>query len=79
MVVPAMRRAVSRFIHISAPHPTADINTTQQAAALFKATGAKSLLIPGRIRMAFLDATDCVESPAGTVYYKTDPAHDKVS
>jgi hypothetical protein len=79
MVVPASRRAVSRFIHISAPHPSAEINITQQAAALFKSTGAKSLFIPGRIRMAFLDLTDCVESPPGTPYYKTDPAHDKVN
>jgi hypothetical protein len=79
MVVPATRRAVSRFIHISAPHPLADMNTTQQAVALFKSTGAKSLLIAGRIRMAFLEATDCINSLAGTVYYKTDPAHDKVN
>ena len=79
IVVPATRRAVSRFIHISAPHPLADSNTTQQAAALFKSTGAKSLSIPGRIRMAFSEATDCIQSPSGTVYYKTDPAHDKVN
>ena len=79
MVVPATRRAVSRFIHISAPHPIAELNTTQQAAALFKSTGAKSLSIPGRFRMAFSEATDCVQSPPDTVYYKTDPAHDNVN
>jgi hypothetical protein len=44
MVVPATRSAVSRYIHISAPHPKADGNTPEQAAVLFKNTGAKSLL-----------------------------------
>lgn len=78
MVVPASRHSISRLLHISAPHPSADTNTTQQAAALFKSTGARSLFVPGRFRMAFLEATDCVQSSASTVYYKTDPAHDNV-
>ena len=80
MVVPATRRSVSRLIHVSAPHPFADMYTTGQAAALFKSVGAKSLLIPGRMRTAFMEATDCVPSPGNTagVYYRTDPAHDKV-
>lgn len=78
-VVPAARRAVSRFIHISAPHPASEFGTMRQAAALFKATGAKSLLVPGRLRAAFREPTDCVSSPPREVYYKTDPTHDKVN
>lgn len=79
MVVPAARRDVSRFIHVSAPHPWADINTTQQAGALFKSAGAKSLLIPGRLRTAFFEETDCISRGSNQeVYYKTDPVHDKV-
>ncbi|KAF5343454.1 hypothetical protein D9758_011841 [Tetrapyrgos nigripes] len=77
MVVPAMKRTISRTIHLSAPHPLADIDTPQQAAAMFVLSGAHSLLVSGRHRMAFDAPTDCVK-PANpnTTYFKTDPAHD---
>ena len=73
VAVPATRAAVSRFMHLSAPHPIADDATPQQAAALFKRTGAKSLVITGRHRGAY-QANSC----QGSDYYKTDPAHDIV-
>jgi len=77
-VVPATRAAVSRYIHISAPHPAFDINTPQQAAALFKSTGAKSLFIAGRSRLSFKKQSDCVRGTATTMYFMTDPAHNKL-
>lgn len=77
MAVPATRAAILRDIHISAPHPVYDQGTPQQAAALFASTGARSLLIPGRIRTALLAATDCITSTTAQ-YYKTDPAHETV-
>ncbi|KAJ7594868.1 hypothetical protein C8J56DRAFT_778146 [Mycena floridula] len=77
MIVPASRRAVSRSLHLSAPHPLFDLNTPQQAAALFQRTGATSFLVSGRIRTAFLEATNCIiPSDPDTTYYRTDPAHD---
>ncbi|TFK65864.1 hypothetical protein BDN72DRAFT_772852 [Pluteus cervinus] len=68
----------SQAIHISAPHPQFDRGTPQQAAAVFGSpkVGAKSLLIAGRIRMAFKEKTGCIPSPKGMNYTKTDPAHD---
>ncbi|KIK55961.1 hypothetical protein GYMLUDRAFT_47427 [Collybiopsis luxurians FD-317 M1] len=77
MVVPALKRDISRTIHLSAPHPLFDIGTPQQAAAMFVLSGAHSVLISGRIRMAYEVSTDCIipASPA-TIYCKTDPAHD---
>lgn len=75
MVVPASPSSLSRNVHISAPHPAHDLNTPQQAAALFKRINAKSLLIPGRVRTSYLAPTDCV---VDGVYYKTDPTHDVV-
>lgn len=77
VVVPATREAVQRHIHLSAPHPQYDWGTPQQAAALFRAVGAKSLLIPGRSRKAFLRPTTCITSSKDT-YYTTDPAHATV-
>ena len=74
MVVPATRSGVSRCIHISAPHPKYDQNTPNQAAAIFKNTGAKSLFIAGRHRDAYSLARSCVNDD----YSKTDPAHDVV-
>lgn len=74
-IVPAR---ASRNIHISAPHPAYDLNTPQQAAALFQAVGARSLLIPGRARGAFQQTSRCVVAPEGDVYFTTDPAHDTV-
>lgn len=79
VVVPASGEAVRRHIHLSAPHPQWDLHTPTQAAAIFKTTGAKSLSIPGRIRTAFLDPTDCVKGDSEQdLYYRTDPAHDTV-
>lgn len=79
MVVPASDKDISRHIHLSAPHPQADINTPQQAGAIFTLSGAHSLLISGRFRSAYAVQTDCI-IPAGAkkVFYKTDPAHDVV-
>ncbi|KAJ7022971.1 hypothetical protein C8F04DRAFT_1213430 [Mycena alexandri] len=76
-VVPATQKAVLRDIHLAAPHPAYDLLTPEQAGALFKSTGARSLLISGRIRTANLAPSDCViPSSNTTIYYKTDPAHD---
>ncbi|KAJ7474237.1 hypothetical protein FB451DRAFT_1035463 [Mycena latifolia] len=77
VVVPATQDAVKRDIHLAAPHPAYDLFTPEQAGALFKSTGARSLLISGRIRTANLAPSDCViPTSNSTVYYKTDPAHD---
>jgi hypothetical protein len=73
MAVPAKSAAVSRHVHISAPHPIYDPGTPQQAAANFGSTGAKSLFVAGRHRDAYL-ASSCVSAEYG----KTDPAHDTV-
>lgn len=73
MAVPATRTAVSRYMHISAPHPIFDTGTPQQAAAIFKNTGAKSLFISGRHRDAYLS-----ESCVSPQYSKTDATHDTV-
>ncbi|EJD54028.1 hypothetical protein AURDEDRAFT_110677 [Auricularia subglabra TFB-10046 SS5] len=62
-------------VHFSAPHPQWDLNTPEQAAALFKGTRAKSLVIAGRIRNAYMVATDCIPSTTQTIWI-TDPAHD---
>jgi hypothetical protein len=78
-IVPASPAAVRRHLHISAPHPRWDAHTHKQAAAMFTSTGAKSLLIPGRVRTAFLDPTECVVGESDQdPYYRTDPAHDTV-
>ncbi|KAF7436401.1 hypothetical protein PC9H_003234 [Pleurotus ostreatus] len=75
--VPASRPQPARSLHFSAPHPVFDMNTPMQASALFKRTGAKSLLIAGRIRTAFREPTLCIQTdPEGGPYFKTDPAHD---
>ena len=73
VAVPATRAAVTRNIHFSAPHPINDSRTAVQAAALFKRTGAKSLVITGRQRDAYKIASSCQ-----TEYFKTDAAHDIV-
>nr|GAT45053.1 predicted protein [Mycena chlorophos] len=76
-VVPATANGVQCDIHLSAPHPQYDLFTPEQAGALFKAVGARSLLIAGRQRMAYALPSDCVIPTSNTtVYYKTDPAHD---
>ncbi|KAF9075539.1 hypothetical protein BDP27DRAFT_1415323 [Rhodocollybia butyracea] len=77
MVVPASTKDISRHIHLSAPHPQADMHTPQQAGAMFTLSGAHSLLISGRFRSAYSSPTNCTLSVnSKTVFYKTDPAHD---
>ncbi|KAJ7751870.1 hypothetical protein DFH07DRAFT_745269 [Mycena maculata] len=77
VVVPAIQEAVMRDIHLAASHPAYDLYTPQQAGALFKSTGARSLLISGRVRTANLAPSDCVVPTSdSTIYYKTDPTHD---
>lgn len=70
-------------VHHSAPHPLADTNTPQQAAAVFRRTNSRSLLITGRHRNA-LSATSApspcaIDSCVSSDYTKTDPAHESVS
>ncbi|KAJ7612635.1 hypothetical protein FB45DRAFT_759820 [Roridomyces roridus] len=77
VAVPATCDAVELTVHLAAPHPIFDGPTALQAAALFSATGARSLLISGRHREAYDAQSDCViPTSAKTVYYKTDPTHD---
>ena len=73
VVVPVQRSAIKRNIHFSAPHPKTDSDTPWQAAALFKLTGARSLVITGRRRDAFQG-----RSCQGTQYFTTDASHDIV-
>ncbi|KZW04420.1 hypothetical protein EXIGLDRAFT_599281 [Exidia glandulosa HHB12029] len=75
VAVPATRSCAQRDLHFAAPHPEWDLETPQQAAALFKSTHARSLLIAGRIRTAFMEPTDCIVSSTSS-NWKTDPAHD---
>ncbi|PFH48785.1 hypothetical protein AMATHDRAFT_149106 [Amanita thiersii Skay4041] len=77
LVVPSTRSAVSRHVHVSAPHPIHDFDTEKQAAEVFRGIGAKSLFIPGRDRRAFLEVTPCVPSMIRSKHFKTDPAYDK--
>ncbi|RUP44761.1 hypothetical protein BC936DRAFT_149041 [Jimgerdemannia flammicorona] len=72
-VVPKTFRQVSRFIHLSAPHPKWDSGTPQQAAYLFANSGAKSLLVDGRHRWAITAPSACIS--VGN-HSKTDPTHD---
>lgn len=76
MIVPARREAVSRDVHISAPHPGFDVGTPAQAAYIFKATGSKSFLMAGRTRTAFLNPSPCISTASLSGYYETDPAHN---
>ncbi|KXN85926.1 hypothetical protein AN958_10687 [Leucoagaricus sp. SymC.cos] len=76
MIVPASQDAVSRHIHIAGPHPLFDGETSAEAAQLFQETGAKSLLVPGRIRTSYRAPSTCVMGTTTTVYYMTDPAHN---
>ena len=78
MAVPANQAAVSRHIHISAPHPLYDPGTLKHGAAIFKNTGAKSLFISGRHRDAFFRDVPEARSCIGPKYSKTDAAHDIV-
>ena len=76
-ITPANSAPSIRPLHFSAPHPVADQGTAAQAAALFKRTVSKSLLIEGRHRHA-LSSSDCSQSCQGTKYDKTDGAHHNV-
>lgn len=75
VVVPAVRAAEQRDLHFAAPHAKWDLGTPQQAAALFKATYSRSLLIAGRVRSAYLAPTECALS-SKSIAWKTDPARD---
>lgn len=80
VVVPTRRSSVSRNVHVSAPHPGYDLGTVEQAAAVYEAAGAKSLLVTGRTRTAFLESSACIAPTRPSQdYYKTDPAHNNVS
>lgn len=80
--VPATAAAVDRDVHFSAPHPQADSNTPQQAAALFGSTSGRTLLVHGRNRTSYFDGqgavSGCVAGSGSTIYYKADAAHDNV-
>ena len=66
-------------LSISLLWPGGDGDTPQQAASLFKATGAKSLLITGRKRTASVLPSDCVSSSqGGQRYYMTDTTRSVV-
>ncbi|KAJ3566746.1 hypothetical protein NP233_g6804 [Leucocoprinus birnbaumii] len=78
MVVPSSRDAVLRHIHLSGPHPFFDGETSEQATHLFKGTGAKSLLIPGRLRTAYPAPSACIMGPRKSPYFMTDPAHNNL-
>lgn len=80
VAVPATREAMSRSIHLSVPHPAYDLGTAEQAASLFKCSGAHSLLVAGRHRGAHSKPSECIISKSSsTIYYQTDPAHNHVS
>jgi len=79
VAVPAARAAVSRSIHLSVPHPAYDLGTAEQAASLFKSSGAHSLLVAGRQRGAYLKPSECIiPKSSKTIYYQTDPAHNNL-
>lgn len=79
VIVPSSLEGASRMLHLSAPHPFSDVGTPIQATHLFKGTGAKSLLIPGRMRSAYRAPSACIQSQTSkSVYYMTDPAHNNV-
>jgi hypothetical protein len=79
MVVPRLRTSVSRVVHFSAPHPGYNLATVQQAAFLFESTGSHSLLVPGRMRTAFLEPSECIPPASPSQQFcKTNPAHNIV-
>lgn len=51
-------------LHISAPHPGYDLGTPEQAAGVYAASGARSLLVAGRKRTSYLTESTCVRAPA---------------
>lgn len=80
IVVQAHQSQIIRDLHFSAPHPAYDLGTPQQAGAVFGLTGARSLLIAGRSRNAFIQPSECTHPRSSTDdWYVTDPAHNNVS
>ncbi|KAJ3499988.1 hypothetical protein NMY22_g19415 [Coprinellus aureogranulatus] len=77
LIVPETRAQVSRFLHFSAPHPKYDVGTIEQATALFELSGAKSLLLAGRTRTAFMQPSTCILHTSAP-YWKTDPSHSNL-
>jgi len=78
-ITPAKPASSIRRLHFSAPHPVADQRTAVQAAAVFKRTDSKSLLIEGRHRHALSIVSagaSCFVSCQGSEYDRTDGAHD---
>ena len=78
IIVPSSQDDVARHIHLSAPHPIYDGDTSSGATQLFKETGAKSLLIPGRTRNAYNVPSTCIRPTMKTSSLMTDPAHNDV-
>jgi len=81
-IAPKTNSASIRALHHSAPHTLNDDGTPAQAAAVFKATNSRSLLVAGRHRGA-LDITRApppcaIDSCVSTEYTKSDPVHDLV-
>lgn len=76
-ITPDQSSGSIRRLHFSAPHPVFDQRTAAQAAAIFKRTVSKSLLIEGRHRHA-LSSGACSQSCQGAKYHRTDGAHDNV-
>ncbi|PPQ99979.1 hypothetical protein CVT24_009558 [Panaeolus cyanescens] len=79
-VAPRDVTAATLTVHHSSPHPFADTNTPQQAAAIFRRTNSRSLLIAGRHRDAlsaiFAPSPCAINSCVSSSYTKTDPAHE---
>lgn len=71
---------VRNKLHIAAPHPGYDLGTPEQAAGVYEASGARSLLVAGRKRTAYLAESGCVRGTTGgkEAYWMTDPAHNDV-
>jgi hypothetical protein len=76
---------VFNSLHLSAPHPGYDLYTPEQAAYVFSHVGAKSLLVAGRSRRAYVDSASpsiygkLHDSGRHITYYATDPTHNNVS
>lgn len=80
MIVPASKEGVARHIHLAGPHSVWDGDTSIQAVGVFRGSGAKSVLVSGRVRTAFMEDSVCVRGTGTgkTRYWMTDPAHNDV-
>ena len=66
-------------LHLSAPHPHYDLHTPEQAGSVFSNVGARSLVVAGRKRTAWLGGqSPCIRGGRKAKYYATDPAHNDV-